>query len=874
MRRSLAIALLVALGLSTVMIRPGVARLAASPVGVTNLQAQVEPIEQGRSLFEAGRYEEAIPILQEAARQYQFQQNPIREAIALSNLSLTYQQLGRLVEANEAIATALFVLDETEATPTSQRIQAQAFTIQGQLYWLRGQLESAYDAWETAAEQYDALDDEQGVLQSRVNQAQALQDLGFYRRAVDVLEAQEVADGERSLIQSRALRSLGDARRLAGNWEGMFEPLLASLEQATQLNNADAIAQANLSLANAQQANAQRGQQLGFREDYVNAEFDQAFYYYEQAYSVAVSDALQTQIAVNHIRLLVDRQRWAEAENLWQTVRSPIQSLPATRQTVYDQVKLATALMQLRQGAIANSVSISSPSWADIADLLALANENSTYLDDRTRAYVIGTLGELYEYTQQWSESEQLTQQALTLSQRLNADDITYRLQWQLARLRKQQGDRAGAIAAYDEAIATLQMLRTDVVSVDNPDAWLSFRESIEPVHREFVDLLLAPSANPSAAELEKARQVIESLQLAELDNYFKEACLEGNPVDVDSIDPTAAVIYPIVLSDRIEIILNLPGQPLTRRTVSVDQSTVGQTIDEMRFRLIQDIAGIRVRRLGQDFYNWLIQPIAADLEASPTETLVFVLEGGLRNIPMAVLYDGQQYLIERYSVAIAPGLQLVQSEISGLQDAQILLAGVSVVPEDSAFSNVFADLPNVELELESIQNQFPSRVLLNQSFTPDAFGNALDRDAAPIIHLATHGKFSSNLDDTFLLAWNDTIDLLRLRDLLEVTDVRRRVPVELLVLSACETAQGDDRAALGLAGVAVQAGARSTIGTLWQVNDTSTSILMQAFYQQLVQPDITKAEALRQAQLTLIQDPELNSPFYWGAFVLVGNWL
>jgi CHAT domain-containing protein len=139
---------------------------------------------------------------------------------------------------------------------------------------------------------------------------------------------------------------------------------------------------------------------------------------------------------------------------------------------------------------------------------------------------------------------------------------------------------------------------------------------------------------------------------------------------------------------------------------------------------------------------------------------------------------------------------------------------------------------------------------------------------------LATHGQFGSNPDETFVLAWDTPIKVREFQNLLRSRERGDSNPVELLVLSACQTAAGDKQAALGLAGMAVRSGARSTLATLWAVKDESTALLMTEFYRELTQAQINKAEALRQAQLTLVQSSQFQHPFYWAPFVLVGNWL
>lgn len=203
--------------------------------------------------------------------------------------------------------------------------------------------------------------------------------------------------------------------------------------------------------------------------------------------------------------------------------------------------------------------------------------------DTRAEAHALGSLGGLYEQTGQWSSAKDLTQQALLLAQGINAPDISYRFSWQLGRLLKAQGDIKGAITAYTESVATLQSLRNDLVAI-NPEAQFDFRDEVEPVYRQLVDLLLQSEkgTQPSQQNLVEARAVIESLQLAELDNFFQTACLEGKPVQLDSVidkdDPTAAVIYPIILADRLEVILKLPGQPLRHYSTVITQGRVEKT--------------------------------------------------------------------------------------------------------------------------------------------------------------------------------------------------------------------------------------------------------------------------------------------------------
>ncbi|HEY9831722.1 MAG TPA: CHAT domain-containing protein, partial [Stenomitos sp.] len=603
-----------------------------------------------------------------------------------------------------------------------------------------------------------------------------------------------------------------------------------------------------------------------------------ALQFYQQAAATQGSSVTQIQALVNQLNLIAEGRLKQDVSSLIQPLLPQIQAqltnLPPSRISVYARINLAHSLLKLaetrpkKDGNMLDSpLPLDAAKMREIAQMLAIAIEQASTLgDQQAQAYALGSLGELYEKTQQWSEAQNLTQKALILTQSINAPEISYRWQWQLGRLLKVQGDEDGAIAAYSEAINTLQLLRNDLVAI-NSDVQFSFREGVEPIYREFVSLLLQGGQKTSPERLEKARKVIESLQLAELDNFFRAACLTAKPVQIDAIDQKAAVIYPIILPDRLEVILSLPNQPLRHYATPLPQDQVERTVKKLRQELTAAI-GRAFLPLSQQVYDWLIRPIEADLAQSQLKTLVFVLDGSLRNIPMAALHDGKQYLMEKYTIALTPGLELLESQPLTRGQLKVLTAGLSEARQG------FSALPAVEVELNQILSQVSGEKLFNQEFTKTKIQNAIEAIPFPVVHLATHGQFSSKAEDTFILTWDDRINVNELNNFLQKTDQRRAIPIELLVLSACQTARGDNRAALGIAGVAVRAGARSTLATLWSVNDEATSALMGQFYQELAKPSVTKAEAIRRAQQSILNNPNWQHPYYWAPYILVGNWL
>jgi CHAT domain-containing protein len=814
------------------------------------------------------------------------------------------------------------------------QVLAQTLDIQGRFQFSVGQVEQAFKTWQQAAATYAQMGNPDGRLQSQINQAQALQSMGFYTRACKTLlntlgiedqdcqisneQLQTLKAQPDSLPKAVALRTLGDVLQLVGDLQQSENVLKLSLQVAERLQSPANISSARFSLANtarAQRTTSDDGQSRQTSENPLTL--------YQQAAEEATSPTLRIQAQLNQLSLLIEEQRLPEARSLSAQIQSQLDNLPPSRTAVYARINLAQSVSKL------------SPSEVDIAaKLLAKAIEQAKSLgDQRATAYALGNLGDLYEKTGQLNEAKNLTEEALVLAQTISAPDIAYRWQWQLGRLLKAQGNRKQAIAAYDSAVKTLKDLRSDLVSI-NPNVQFSFRESVEPVYREFVELLLQSDANPD--NLAQARDVIESLQLAELANFFREDCLTANPIKIDQIDQKAAVIYPIVLKDRLEVVLSLPNAPLRHYATPLPREQVENTFNELRQAIASsslnpisrgEVEGTQpeanspaetqspgtepnrgglgaVAReecrgtlgavplscqssptsqdylpLAQQVYQWLIRPVEPDLAKSELKTLVFVLDGPLLNLPMAVLHDGKEFLIEKYAIAYTPGLNLLDSKPLARGKISALKAGLSEPREITLSSSttplLFSALPFVKQELEALQSNVAGQLLLNQDFTTATIQKEINSIPFPVVHLATHGQFSSNEKDTFILTWDDRLNVNQLNTLLRSREEIGRNPIELLVLSACQTAAGDRRAALGLAGVAVRAGARSTLATLWLVSDEGTAELMTRFYQELTDPTISKAEALRRAQVALLKNSRYQQkPEIWAPYVLVGNWL
>ena len=841
--------------------------------------AQVQPtdgiglVRQARTLYSSERFSEAVPLLQQAAAQFEVKGENLDRATALSNLAATYGQLALWEQAEQAVNSSLAVVGKEPKTPEQQRIFAETLNIQGQLQLERGRTQDAIDNLDLSAKIFEQLDRKNQLLQVQINLSRAWETLGLYPRACKILLAsfklenktcevstvdlESLKNGSISLETVRGIHALGRVFRVLGQLERSEDLLLAGLESAQKLGVRQEEAGIYLNLGNTARAKSNKpGLNVQQRTQLERSALE---YYVRSSGMSARASTLGMQAKLNQLSLLVDRQNWSEAQVLWRAIAPQFADFPSNRAGLYAQINLAQSLIKLAKSP-AKTLSLN-----DIDKLLSKALEPANSLGDkRIQAYILAAQGKLSEIQQQYQPAETFTNQALSLAPAFQSPDIAYQLFWQLGRIRKAQGNTEGAIAQYTQAVNVLSSLRGDLVTV-NPEVQFSFRESAEPVYRELVGLLLQEES-PSQAKLKLARQTVESLQLAELDNFFRDACADAKPQSIEEIDPTAAVIYPIILSDRLEVILSIPGKPLRRYTTKKSQAEL-ETAFRQAKNVIRPAAFPRDRLPPlQQIYDWLIRPAEADLTASGIKTLVFVLDGYLRNLPMAVLHDGEKFLVEKYNIALAPGLQLLAPKPLSQVKLKVFTAALSEARQG------FPALPGVTQEVQQIAAQMPGSGLLNQEFVSGRLHDRIKALSYPIVHLATHGQFSSNAADTFIVTWDEKVNVKEFDRLLRVRTGENQQPIELLVLSACETASGDSRAALGLAGAAIRSGARSTAATLWQVNDESTAIFMTEFYRQLAAKS-TKAEALRNAQLTLLRNRDYQNPYFWAPFVLVGNW-
>ena len=491
--------------------------------------------------------------------------------------------------------------------------------------------------------------------------------------------------------------------------------------------------------------------------------------------------------------------------------------------------------------------------------------------DARSESYALGWLGELYERGGRSDDALALTRRALRAGMRADAPDALYRWQWQAGRIERASGRTEPALAAYRQAAATLARLREQTgASGSDFDAALG---GAGDLYVELVDLLLARAAGARddterQALLREALDALESQKVDELRDYFRDECLLAQRRAAPEEIPGALVIYPVPLPDRLELIVGGAGG-LERHVAKVDRETFTQEVRSLRQKLARRTTREYLRP-ARRLYEWLIRPLEATLASRRPNTLVFVPGGALRTIPFAALHDEErgQFLIEQYPVAILPSLALTQPRPLPRESVRLLAVGISDAVDG------YPPVYRVRGEIEAVHGAFPGPTLLNQDFRVASFLGEVEERPFGIVHVASHAEFSDDPSASFLLAYDGKISMERLAGIIGTTRFRSEQPLELLALSACETAAGNDRAALGLAGVALRSGARSALATLWSVNDEAAAKLVTAFYRELGNHALSRAQALQAAQLELLRTREWSHPALWSPFVLISSWL
>lgn len=854
------------------------------------VQAQAPDADQlvnkGVESYQAGNFRAAIQSWKAALELYTQKKNYNNVAIANENLARTYQQLGENEQA----------LNYWEQVNNYYRSQ-QNWQKVGRILT---EIAQAYSSFGQTAKAINFL--------CGVSDAKNIENLACQQgSALKIASEQQDKAGEIA-----ALGSLGEAYRLRGNYDVAIQYLEAAKKTNNQtynfailnsLGNAHASrAQLwNLRTKSAQQQSISKARE--FQQKAKN-DYQQALEYFQSSLKEArqqdnksgemrsLLNLIQLFYHSKTISLIPQNQL---QENIQESLEL-LDKLPDSMNKVYAAIDLANlpAVDEELTSPLTQCLAKLKLPNAQAKELFNKAiNISQRLQDSRFESYALGALGHFYEcqekkYQQAW----ELTNKAIWLAdQKLKAKDSLYLWEWQAGRVLEAQNRNIEALPFYQRAYNTLEELRSDILIADR-DFQFDFRDIIEPVYRQLAQLQLefASASNTSNKQLSSpalnaALTTINSLRLAEIQNYFGNDCILtaiNNKNVTEVVEDNTAFISSIVLKGKTGVILILPNQERHLQWIDKSQETLRQEITNFYTGLIRGKRDINYNtKDAENLYELIIRPFEDDLSANKITTLVFIQDSFLRNVPMAALYDkkDKKYLIEKYAIASTPSLQLTSTQKVNIKSSRALVLAVS--QEAKIDDNLFEALTNVPLETKAVQELFANtKKLENQEFTISNLEQEIQNTSYPIIHVATHAQFGTIPEDTFLVTGNnDKLTINQLETLLRQTNNSSNL-VELLALTACQTAVGDDRSTLGLAGVALQAGAKSAMASLWSVGDESTANLVAEFYSKLRESKMSKAQALQIAQLKLINaketeiDIQYNHPYYWAPFILIGNWL
>ena len=518
-------------------------------------------------------------------------------------------------------------------------------------------------------------------------------------------------------------------------------------------------------------------------------------------------------------------------------------------------------------------------------------------------------LGVAYSNVKQPQKALDSYQQALTLSQKIGNREVERGILNNIGSLLRQQNQVESAIIFYKQSVNVTESIRKDIRGLSK-DEQNTYTLTVDITYRHLVDLLL------QQGRVMEALQVIDLLKIQELEDYLKnvkgnERTAEGvrllaperavisqlstsnlekiseinrllssqlqklpqseinkAPDHLQKLPQGVVLIYPLIFSDRLELILFSANSFPINRTVKVSRAKLLELIAEFKSGLL-DAGSEDFREPAQELYNLMIKPIEKDLIQAKTQTILYAPDGQLRYVPLAAFYDGKQWLIEKYRMSNLISYSLSDFVAKPKASPSILAGAFGGKGGERKFGQTA--LPATLKEVAAIANSFQnSTTLQEEQFSRQAIESQFKN--YNILHLATHAEFNIGAPEkSFIIFGNgDRISLN------EITDWQ--IPnVELIVLSACQTGTGTLDNGVEILGFGYQvqkAGAKNAIASLWKVDDAGTQALMAAFYKELQTGDISVTEALRRAQVSLIRSKEFNHPNYWSAFFAIGNGL
>ncbi|MGR3279008.1 CHAT domain-containing protein [Acaryochloris marina NIES-2412] len=791
---------------------------------------------------------------------------------------------------SKALLLSLLIIPSVRAADLTPMDQADALTVQGHQQLERGNPSGAYESWAKALKLYQQANHPDGIKGSLINKSLAFQQLGqFFNACTQVSKAlalqTDYCQGDQQsteLFTSRsynvtdliAMQHLGAILQQLGKLDASEQVLKLAISKTETLGDTAQVQALTLNLANTrsfQVKNAIQKFQISGEASVQARNVRAARKLALQAfadYQALGNTPYQLKAQLNWLSLYQDLDRWVQQDGagifeitelqeqvapkrdeiLQSLLQTDLKDVPPLER-IYTHLKLSKFIAKQPGKKAGKHPLMIAFEQAQAAQQLATELDNY-----RALSFVYGQLGNLYQQSKQNTLSRRAYELAAQFAQSNQAWDGLYQWRSALAQIYEKQGQTPKAIASYQSAINALEQVRWNLLPISS-DLQFSFKEEIEPVYQRYMSLLLK-SESP---DLKLVSQTNQSLRLAELQNFLR--CGETNLVPLADQAPSGEIIIQVLdLGDKTTVIVR-------DSHYSVDQEQLQRIVSELT-AMVQDkrffdTTPEQYLPLAQSLHQLILAPAISQSLIPEEVPIKFHLNGPLQSIPMAILHDGEQYLIKRNPISLSNGY--VKNSLTPLSQPGAVVGGVST-DSPSLKETVLEPLPEVAQEVDAIKKKFPDvQLLLNQDFTHDNLLKKVERPSSKILHLSTHGKFSSDPSQTFLLAWDRPLNVQEISGVLESGNGGG---LDLLFLSACHSAAGDPRSLLGLAGLSAQSGANNTVASLWSADAAASVLLSEKFYSD-ISNEKAMNEGLRQAQLNLL-DSDYNHPYYWANYVLV----
>ncbi|NEQ23218.1 MAG: tetratricopeptide repeat protein [Microcoleus sp. SIO2G3] len=833
-----------------------------------------------------GQYAQALEYSQQALAIHREVGDRLWEGRTLNSMGGIYSDLGQYPKALQFYQQALAIFKEVG----NRSEQGIALGSIGVVYWNLGQYPKALEFYQQALAIFTKIGDHAGEGAALNAIGLIYSDLGQYPKA---LEFHQQALAIRRRIGSKAgegtsLSNIGSVYLYLEQYPKALEFYQQALGiqreignksyQGTILNNIGQVyndlGQYPKALEFYQQALAisrEIGNRAGEGTNLTNIgsvhlylrQYPKALEFYQQALAIQreIGDKATEGTTLNNIGFLLEAQNqpelaiifYKQSVNVTEAIRKDLRVLPKEQQQSFTETVTARyrrlADLLLKQDRVLEA--------QRVLDLLKI-QELEDYLSNvRGNNNTTQGLPNLPPEQQTWDSYQTILDKAVEIGKELT----------QLRQLKQ----NATLTPAQEQRIAQLVKAQ-------------------ETIREDFNNFTRSPEV--LALVTQRSPETLSQDLLLQMGNFN---ALQDN---LENLQQKAVLLYPLILDDRIELILTTPDSPPIRRTVPVPKQQLNETIAAFRSALFDRTSDAKAP--AQQLYNWLIKPLEAELKAADAQTIIYAPDAQLRYIPLAALYDGQQWLVQRYRINNITAASLTDLNTQPQRQMQILAGAFatgrySFKVGEQSFD--FSGLPFAGAEVENLAKTVPSTTkFIDSAFTPQV--TVPKMDDYTVVHLATHAAFVVGTpDDSFILFGNG--DRITLRDI-QTWSLKN---VDLVILSACETGiggkLGNGEEILGLGYQMQRAGARAAIASLWSVSDGGTQALMNAFYAGLKNGSLTKAEALRQAQIALITNnsqalgeqrgvgveavgdrtqpsvqAQLSHPYYWAPFILIGNGL